>query len=71
MDNLREFIGLQLRIERARKQLTRRSLAERSGLTDQTIANFERGRGGSLKNLSKIVNALECQIKTDIFPNEE
>jgi transcriptional regulator with XRE-family HTH domain len=52
---------------RERQNLTQRQLAERVGVTETTIANWERGRSGLdwIERLIRLCFALNCQI-TDL-----
>jgi transcriptional regulator with XRE-family HTH domain len=61
----RTTVGSRSNIAQIREQrgLTQRQLAEVVGVTEATIANWERGRSGAewFIRLSKLCQALECQ----------
>lgn len=55
--------GATIRKLRAKKNLSQRALAERSGLDTSYISGIERGvRNASLKSLEKIAKGLGCSI---------
>ena len=62
--NHRERIGNRIAELRKGKGLSLRQLAELSGVTSQNITKIEHGRYNvSIDILSKICNALDCEIE--------
>ena len=53
-----------IKIRRLEKDWTQETLAKESGLSHNTISNYERGsRSPRLTELEKIATALECSAK--------
>lgn len=61
--NDRERIGLKIALLRKNAGLTQRELAEKSGLTQNTIYKVETGKFSvGIDTLSKIADTLECKV---------
>jgi transcriptional regulator with XRE-family HTH domain len=52
------FIGGQLKTKRLRMNMTQDELASRAYISRITVANLERGKGGSLSTFVKILDVL-------------
>lgn len=56
------------------KNLSRRELAEKSGISEQTIVSLEDGRNdpgaAKLSTLVALARALKCKVK-DFYPEEK
>ena len=50
-------LAVQIHIEREKKKLSQRQLAQRAGVPQSTIARIEKGRSGSFQTLSKVCMA--------------
>lgn len=57
-DAVMRELGLRLRDARLNRRLTQRELADRAGLTEQTLRKMENGSFGQVRNLSKALRAL-------------
>lgn len=59
---------------RKNKGLSRRELAEKSGVNEQTIVSLENGRNdpgaAKLSTLIKLAKALRCKVR-DFYPEEK
>lgn len=60
-ENILEEIGEQLRIQREKIYYTLKDVANMTGLTTNTIAAIEKGKGASLNNFILICRALKIQ----------
>ena len=58
MTNRLENIGLMIRNERLRKGLTQEELGERVGVGKAQISKIERGKGLTIKTVTKVLDAL-------------
>ena len=58
MTNRLENIGLMMRNERLRKGLTQEELGERVGVGKAQISKIERGKGLTIKTVTKVLDAL-------------
>ena len=58
MTNSIENIGLMIRNERLRKGLTQEELGERVGVGKAQISKIESGKGLTIKNVTKVLDAL-------------
>lgn len=58
MANRLENIGLMIRNERLRKGLTQEELGERVGVGKVQISKIERGKGLTIKTVTKVLDAL-------------
>jgi transcriptional regulator with XRE-family HTH domain len=63
---LRLEIGIAVRAERRRRQLTLRGLAESAGVTCSTVHNVEAGRPASLEILERIGRALYLELRVEL-----
>ncbi len=62
--NVRQKIGLRIRMVRKRQKLTQENLAEKAGLTGKFIGAIERGESyPSFAKLESIATALECDLR--------
>ena len=68
-EHILEEIGEQLRIQREKIYYTLKDVANMTGLTTNTIAAAEKGKGASLNNFILICRALKIQPHT-IFKKE-
>ncbi len=59
----RNYIGENIKIYRERKKYTQRELADRIGKTWEMISRYERGESSPLKQLDKIANALNVELR--------
>jgi transcriptional regulator with XRE-family HTH domain len=66
LDRLRLEIGIAVRAERRRRQLTLRALAESAGVTCSTVHNVEAGRPASLEILERIGRALRLELRVEL-----
>ena len=55
-----ENIGLMIRNERLRKGLTQEELGKRIGVGKAQISKIESGKGLTIKTITKVLDALEC-----------
>jgi transcriptional regulator with XRE-family HTH domain len=63
-ENILEEVGEQLRVQREKIYYTLKDVANMTGLTINTIAAIERGKGASLNNFILICRALKIQPHT-------
>ena len=61
--NFLKHLGLEIKISRIRKDLSRKQVAEKTGLTQDTIGNIENGANSYILNYKRIADALEVDIK--------
>lgn len=68
------MVGFNLKEIRTNKKLSRRELAEKSGINESTIVSLEIGRNdpceAKLGTLIKLAAALKCKVR-DFYPNEK
>src|SRR3990170_5258764 len=64
-DLIRQLIDL--RIERG---LSQRQLAKRAGMQQPSIARLEGGRGGNLRTLRRVADALDARVEVRLVPRE-
>jgi len=57
-------IGLRVKIARVRKGWTQDVLAEKSGLTKQTISHLEKHNQGTPLTIGKVCNALNINVES-------
>lgn len=62
MTNRLENIGLMIRNERLRKGLTQEELGERVGVGKAQISKIERGKGLTIKTVTKVLDALGMSV---------
>jgi len=71
MPNIQEKVSERIKKLRRAARLTQNQLAEKAGLSEDTIGALERGKASpSLDSLQKITGALQIRIK-DFFDFEE
>lgn len=64
-DLIRQLINL-----RIKRGLSQRQLAKRAGMQQPSIARLEGGRGGSLRTLRRIADALDARVEVRLVPRE-
>ena len=62
-DLIRQLIDL-----RIKRGLSQRQLAKRAGMQQPSIARLEGGRGGSLRTLRRVAEALGADVKVSLVP---
>lgn len=63
IDNLNQMIGDEIRVSRARKRMSRESLAQAAGVSSKTIQRIENGeRPADVSQMALICGALEESI---------
>jgi len=62
-DLIRQLIDL-----RIKRGLSQRQLAKRAGMQQPSIARLEGGRGGSLRTLRRVAEALDADVKVSLVP---
>lgn len=63
-----ENIGAQIRNERTRRGLTQEELGEKVGVGKAQISKIERGRGLTIKTVTKVLEALELSASVRLQP---
>ena len=63
-----ENIGAQIRNERIRRGLTQEELGEKVGVGKAQISKIERGRGLTIKTVTKVLEALELSASVRLQP---
>lgn len=58
-DELEKALGEDLKVLRLQKNIDRRSLCARAGVSEHALRNLENGHGTTLKTLIRIVKALK------------
>jgi len=65
-----DMVGSRIRVERLNQNLTRAELAERSGVSEATIARCEQGGTVSTENLVRIMRGLNIESRLEAaFPD--
>ena len=64
-DLIRQLIDL-----RIRRGLSQRQLAQRAGMQQPSIARLEGGRGGNLRTLRRVAEALDARVEVRLVPRE-
>jgi DNA-binding XRE family transcriptional regulator len=62
-DLIRQLIDL-----RIKRGLSQRQLAKRAGMQQPSIARLEGGRGGSLRTLRRVAEALDADVTVSLVP---
>ena len=57
-----ETVGQRLRTARKRRGLTQPQLAQRSGVSQTSISDLERGRSDTSRDLVSLARALDCSL---------
>ena len=65
----RDVLGLHRRLLRTRARLTRRELAEASGVSESSIKRAEAGEGLTEDNLRALASALGVSLSTYVDPS--
>jgi transcriptional regulator with XRE-family HTH domain len=69
---LRQVLGLNIRVYRARRGYSQRELAERAGSLPSRIVSIENGRGSTTVDLiEKLAEALDVAPARLLTPDEE
>jgi transcriptional regulator with XRE-family HTH domain len=55
-----ELLGERIRAQRIREELTQDDLARRAGVSTSTVHHLERGTGGTVATLIKVLRALQA-----------
>jgi transcriptional regulator with XRE-family HTH domain len=56
-------LGKKIKVMRIKRGLTQKQLADRLGVKQQNVSDWERGeRSPSVKNLKKLADVLNCRI---------
>ena len=58
-DEVQAFLGQQVRELRIAKNLDQRTTAEKAGISEKALRNFEAGRGSSTETLVRVLKALD------------
>ena len=62
-------LGERIAVERARRGLSQRELAELTGTTQSAVARLEGGsRAPRLDTLLRVANALDCALEVNLRP---
>lgn len=64
-DLIRQLIDL-----RIKRGLSQRQLAKRAGMQQPSIARLEGGRGGNLRTLRRVADALDARVEVRLVPRE-
>lgn len=63
VDNINKKIGLKIKLERAKRNLSQEKLAELSDLSKNYIGDVEKGKSSpTIETLAKIANAFEIEL---------
>lgn len=65
---MRQEIGLALRAARLEQGLSRRQLAELSGVNWHTVNSLENARGTSFEAIAQVASALELAVFVEVEP---
>ena len=57
-EELEHTVGENIKVLRLQKNITRKALCERAGLSENALRNLEGGNGATLKTLIRILKAL-------------